>query len=1767
VPGTLLLKDYESANADELQQHLASLMAQAPTPSDTLTSPVIQLAPPPQPVVPEPSPVALPVNPRDELAQHLEQITGGSLKLMGEGLTSLGAGAQNVKQELTNHLVSLLPSAPAVPDQDLATHLGGAPLLGPSATGDVRPLQSEGEAGRITADINVPVNRGPSITREQTLAAVRGTPLEGIGNQIYDLGLKYNVDPAFALSIARNESNYGATPMQAQNNNVWDISNAAYGGTAVPGSRWGQYPDKATAAEAFYRLIVGEYYPRGQTTVGSVMWGPGGSQQHAYAPLSENSAEYPTRLLNTMRGYGSASAGEPVRATRPPSDLGYQDVSQFGDRQLTADEAYAACGPAAAVRFAQRFGRNPTLREATDLAATVGWTSGQGMAGLGSEKALMDKMGVPTKLVSGPDWGTFANEARTGNPVTISTQGHYFTADGWDPQTNRFHVGRSGLDLKGGAEWMTPEQMTSLMGPVQGGLLADNPASTIGSTQPGFTAPGGSTDQQAASVDQPRPLQLVGEGFAALGSGAQAVASGVQQAAQGGLKIIDNAIDTVKSGAGNAVADTSGPQTAAMQPTPSDVLTNPLGTGNAAQPSAALTTQPAGGIAEPTGPAVLPALDQAQQALRSGDLQGAQDALGQARDAVATSAVGPALGLARGPLLLSDAEVLQSREARTARDMLEQMNAADVAKGRTPQPITDQDVADAARTLMTSQAVAMTGEGFGRPTRAEPAAPVAPTNTHPSDRYNAFLSEQVRAPMSDPRPQAQDSGLPGIKYVNQANLTDVVPEGATLYHETSVPSAGALIERVEAGPRNHTPIFTSDNRDLALGQGGKGVMLEFEPARANGGVAPQKPGLEFTSRTGGGQEYTVSRTVPGAVKAIVVKTQRQADQLAKSPRIARRFDFAAAEQTPEGIRIPYRGRPVGADISAAVEPVAAPEPAGVGAEAAGFRAPENRAAPATGDTGGALPSRPPAAPSPGAAEVLPSSEGRTAAGDAAEVARLRLDKFPDWLQPTIEDAARATDFAAEQRRGVIPNAQAEAMADQVGRSVDDWIKQSKIGTTLNTEETRALRNVITGQAQKVQDLAEQVSTAAGRGEATDQLIAQAAIEGNKLQDLTTMMEGARAEWGRAGSAWKAETRLIDLPPNEAISEIYKTLGGRDNALAAVQELNALQQAGASPIQLAQFWAKLKNPEAGFQDWVKALRYNSMLSGPRTIEVNGIGNALEIPWRMARDTGASLLRGRPEELAPEAAGLVAGFDKGRRAFMETLTHGMTTEQALAGEIPHSLADRVRNPVLQPVAKVLDVPSRILGAGDAWGKAMAQSMALGRRAGVTASKEGLSGPAWNERVAELLSNPSKDMLKEADAISERMVYHGEMGSLGTALEQIQRVPFLGNVILPFLRTVYHIQARGIDRSPVGAIGTAIDIGRGKYGPRTLGNLREQLGASVGPSKGVAPLGERLGDNIMGTAATVAFFQKAQEGAITGAGPDDPEKRDMLRAQGWQPYSLKLGDHYVSYANWGPVATPLAMAAGAAEAIQYRKQNAANVPAILVDAGRRTAKLVTEQSYLQGIGAIWKALEQPDRYSAQTLGQMMTSLVPYGSALNTLGQARDPLQRQVGKVADVGLPAYLQQSVEARLPGLRERLPAAQDQLGRPIPNEAEGAGALNPLRSTTIRSNAVLQELLANGADVGEPPTSVRNVDLTPAEQRTVNEKAGQYIERNVQAVMADADYKKADDLGKQRALQRAIERARMQAGGELLQSLSEAEIKRRLEESRAKREPVPIGLGG
>lgn len=183
-----------------------------------------------------------------------------------------------------------------------------------------------------------------------------------------------------------------------------------------------------------------------------------------------------TELLEQLGAAPTPVRGSPKSSAVVPN--------QFGDRELSPAESMAACGPAAAVAFARSVGRNPTLREAVDLAKQVGWTPAAGMSqGPPAQQQLLTKLGVATHLEAGTNWRQIQADLDQGNPVTVSaattkTQpGHYFVVSDYDPQSGQYYVGASGSALKGGGEWMTPAQMERLGGPLTHSLYLDNPGS------------------------------------------------------------------------------------------------------------------------------------------------------------------------------------------------------------------------------------------------------------------------------------------------------------------------------------------------------------------------------------------------------------------------------------------------------------------------------------------------------------------------------------------------------------------------------------------------------------------------------------------------------------------------------------------------------------------------------------------------------------------------------------------------------------------------------------------------------------------------------------------------------------------------------------------------------------------------------------------------------------------------------------------------------------------------------------------------------------------------------------------------------------------------------------------------------------------------------------------------------------------------------------------------------------------------------------------
>lgn len=159
-------------------------------------------------------------------------------------------------------------------------------------------------------------------------------------------------------------------------------------------------------------------------------------------------------------------------------------------------------------------------------------------------------------------------------------------------------------------------------------------------------------------------------------------------------------------------------------------------------------------------------------------------------------------------------------------------------------------------------------------------------------------------------------GVP-VEEVHRNSLADILPEGTReVFSETSLDSAKRILARTQEGARSHSDIWVSPENHLALGQGGKGTILVFDPTKINGhkprNLANQV--LEGSGQTPG--EFVVDKTVPSAVTGVIVRSIKHIDSLKKLRGFEKLFDVEHPEQTERGLLIKRRQKIIPPDIQA-----------------------------------------------------------------------------------------------------------------------------------------------------------------------------------------------------------------------------------------------------------------------------------------------------------------------------------------------------------------------------------------------------------------------------------------------------------------------------------------------------------------------------------------------------------------------------------------------------------------------------------------------------------------------------------------------------------------------------------------------------------------------------------------------------------------------------------------------------------------------------------
>jgi len=164
-------------------------------------------------------------------------------------------------------------------------------------------------------------------------------------------------------------------------------------------------------------------------------------------------------------------------------------ISQFDTSKY--HQAYATlaaiCGPNVAEAFMNYYGATKfSPDQIVNLARDAGlWSQQAGMFGPGSEKALLDRLGIPVDYSPTINLKDLQDKVLAGYMGAVSTPAHYFALQGYDPTTGLWDTGNTGTAYRSGNRYLTWDQISKIGGTPSGQFIASQLPGTISNNGPG----------------------------------------------------------------------------------------------------------------------------------------------------------------------------------------------------------------------------------------------------------------------------------------------------------------------------------------------------------------------------------------------------------------------------------------------------------------------------------------------------------------------------------------------------------------------------------------------------------------------------------------------------------------------------------------------------------------------------------------------------------------------------------------------------------------------------------------------------------------------------------------------------------------------------------------------------------------------------------------------------------------------------------------------------------------------------------------------------------------------------------------------------------------------------------------------------------------------------------------------------------------------------------------------------------------------------------
>jgi hypothetical protein len=663
----------------------------------------------------------------------------------------------------------------------------------------------------------------------------------------------------------------------------------------------------------------------------------------------------------------------------------------------------------------------------------------------------------------------------------------------------------------------------------------------------------------------------------------------------------------------------------------------------------------------------------------------------------------------------------------------------------------------------------------------------------------------------------------------------------------------------------------------------------------------------------------------------------------------------------------------------------------------------------------------------------------------------------------------------------------EKLADDMGIKASDMVAMSHVAPGDMAERITNMRMVLAASAKNTADAANKIRT----GNATD----ADRLEFRRLlalhAALQTNFKGVQTDIARALSAFRIEVGHGDAVDAAKIKNLLAEAGGIEttdklaNAYATIFETNGSRAANI----FAQKTFAAKLGDSFFEVYI-----NGLLTGTGTHFSNVLSNAvfdygiLPIERGLASVFGTARraigIGGEEQAYLGEAmamySGLVTGIkDSLRLSWIALKTETPNDPIGKIEALRHKAITAENFNLSGPVGAAVDwlghairVPGRFLMAEDEFFKAVGYRMELNAQAYRTYRRgleDGMTKDAALAQAGKVLTDPDATMRATVEDAARYMTFTTPVeGKTLQAFNLLHQTP-VGKFVIPFLRTPANVLVAGLERTPFAL---------------AFPSIRRDI------AEGGARADAALARIALGSLVSIAVGNSVFDGNITGAGPSDPDAREIwLKTH--QPYSVKIGDTWVSYQRIDPIAIPIALAANFAEVFSVDVHTSKDEDMLPLLIAGKFADVMKDKAFFAGIGELFQAVTDSKRYGMDYIAKQAGNIAQpvYSSALREVAREIDPLTRNVkpdpNDPLEVRLAMHMINTIRARTPGYTADLAVKPDIFG--VDKRVRLDETVENLTGIPIKEAAtdkVVEELLNLGMPIAKPEPEIQGVRLSP-----------------------------------------------------------------------------------